>query len=351
MNMQALQFSAPFGFLLSIPVMYGFSPAAPLLAPLAILVVLLVTEQIGRDSERTYAASRAFRLLPILYISAQLAVIVWALEIVASDAHTFEAFASLAISVGACAGVFGMLAAHEMVHSRLHQERRLGMLMLFGMSYPHFRIAHLHGHHRYAAMERDASTARFGESFYGFLLRTIPAQILIAWSFERRRTHAKPAPLLHNRVIVGALLLAVAYGALLIKQPICAAFFATESAVAILVLELFNYVAHYGLVRHVHGGTVEPLAEHHSWNSPGLGNILIFNMGRHSDHHRNPANSYEGLHPVPAAPELPFGYAGAILLALVPALWRAAMDHRVKRPAAKSRKRGYSGESPAATMP
>jgi hypothetical protein len=38
--------------------------------------------------------------------------------------------------------------------------------------------------------------------------------------------------------------------------------------------------------------------------------------------------------PVASAPELPMGYAGSILLALVPPLWRRVMDRRIGRLAA-----------------
>lgn len=345
--MQALQFAGPFGFLLSIPVLYGISPAAPLLTPLAILLGLLTTEQLRGGTEGRDKPS-ALRLLPLLYIPLQLGVIVWAMSAMDSSPLPFVA---LAISVGACTGVFGMLAAHEMVHSRLHWERRLGLLMLFGMSYPHFRLAHVHGHHRYAATVADASTARFGESFWSFLLRTVPTQIRVAWNFERRRTRLKALVALQNRVTQGAFVLMSLYAALLLLQPRAAAFFAGQSAVGILVLELFNYVAHYGLLRSTRREGLEPFADHHSWNSQGVGNLLIFNMGRHSDHHRNPTISYEQLQPVTPAPQLPFGYSGAILMALVPPLWRAVMDHRIKPVAAKPTESGYSGESPAAAMP
>ena len=111
------------------------------------------------------------------------------------------------------------------------------------------------------------------------------------------------------------------------SAPRALAFFLCESAVAIIVLELFNYIAHYGLTRRRDAaGRLEALSDHHSWNSSNvLANSLIFNMGRHSHHHRQPAVSYQRL-AMRDAPELPFGYAGSILLALAPPLWRRVMD-------------------------
>jgi alkane 1-monooxygenase len=109
-------------------------------------------------------------------------------------------------------------------------------------------------------------------------------------------------------------------------------FLAAESAVAIAVLEMFNYVAHYGLIRERDaGGRLEPFAPHHSWNSSNvLANPIIFNMGRHSDHHTRPSVPYQTLRYIAEAPELPAGYAGSILLALVPPLWRRVMDPKIQ---------------------
>lgn len=102
---------------------------------------------------------------------------------------------------------------------------------------------------------------------------------------------------------------------------------------ASIVLEMFNYIAHYGLTRRKVSGTHwERLDDRHSWNSSNVvANLVIFNMGRHSFHHRQPATSYESLQFLEHAPELPFGYAASILLALVPMLWRKVMDPRVQR--------------------
>ncbi len=101
---------------------------------------------------------------------------------------------------------------------------------------------------------------------------------------------------------------------------------------AIAVLEMFNYVAHYGLIRERDAGRrLEPFAPHHSWNSSNvLANPVIFNRGRLSDHHTRPSVPYQALRYIEEAPELPAGYAGSILLALVPPLWRWIVDPKVQ---------------------
>ena len=126
-------------------------------------------------------------------------------------------------------------------------------------------------------------------------------------------------------------------------------FFAIQSAIGIVMLELFNYIAHYGLVRRVGPlGQIEAFDDRHSWNSSNvLANAIIFNMGRHSDHHRRASTSFEALAYVRKAPELPAGYAGSIMLALVPALWRRVMDPAV---AALDRKGDAQAASALATF-
>jgi alkane 1-monooxygenase len=333
MRLGPLRFAAPFAFALSIPLLYYLiGPAAPFLTVVLLLVALIGAEGISVRGDGPAAPdSRAFRLLPNLYVPVQLGVIAWALAVARHADAT--GFAALALSVGVTTGVFGVLAAHELVHGHNKAERFVGLAMLTGMSYRHFRVAHVFGHHRWAATKRDAASARLGEGFYGFLLRTVPGQFADAWAIERRRVAARGGNLLGHRIARDVVAMALLYGVIVIFAGMRgAALFAAESAIGIVVLELFNYIAHYGLQRRSTGAGHEPFTERHSWNSSNaLANALIFNMGRHSWHHARPASSYESLKWAPAAPELPAGYAGSILLALVPPLWRRVMDPAVQR--------------------
>ena len=110
------------------------------------------------------------------------------------------------------------------------------------------------------------------------------------------------------------------------------AFFLAVAFVAITLLETFNYIAHYGLTRRIDGrGRIERLGPRHSWNSGRrMNNAALFNMGRHSDHHRHMTRAYDQLEPLSDAAELPSGYAAALLLATVPPLWRRVMDPRAR---------------------
>ncbi|HEY1707433.1 MAG TPA: alkane 1-monooxygenase [Rhizomicrobium sp.] len=326
----SLRYSGAFAFLFSIPLLFAFAGAGAALATvIAVPLVLIGAEFLwpAREAPVSVDIGQLFRILAIFYIPCQLAVTLWAAFIVARVDTSALAFVSLALATGITMGVFGMLVAHEMIHSRDRVENTLGVLMLTGMSYRHFRIAHVHGHHRYAATPRDPATARKGESYYAFLPRTLAGQFTDAWRFEAGRCQRAGSGILANRVFRDLLVMLALYALLwaaLGQRAV--AFLAIESAVAIMALELFNYVAHYGLVR----APDEAFTDRHSWNaSHPVGNALLFNMGRHSDHHRRAAAPYQTLQPVANTPELPAGYAGSMLMALIPPLWRRVMDRRV----------------------
>jgi alkane 1-monooxygenase len=333
MGLGAFRYAGPFLFVLSIPAFfYLAAPVAPVLTVLLLLAALIGAEGVSpRGTVPTTADARAFRLLPSLYVPVQIGVILWAA--LAARAVDAAAFVALALSVGVTTGVFGMLAAHELIHGHNRTEQTLGLAMLTGMSYRHFRVAHIFGHHRWAATARDPATARLGEGFYAFLLRTVSGQFTDAWRIENRRIAARGQGFLNHRVAGDVAAMIVLYAAIVFAFGWRgAALFAAQSLIGIVVLELFNYIAHYGLARTARTVGHEPFADHHSWNSSNIiANMLIFNMGRHSYHHTRPAASYQSLKWVPRAPELPAGYAASILLALVPVLWRRIMDPAVQR--------------------
>jgi alkane 1-monooxygenase len=196
----------------------------------------------------------------------------------------------------------------------------------------HFRIAHVFGHHRRAATAEDPATARLGQGLYAFLVRSVAGQLREAWTFEAQRLRriGHPPIGIESRMVryfaIEALFLFV-IGLASLRALL---FLLVVAAIAVTLLESFNYVAHYGLSRRV-GDDRRPerLAPQHSWNSArSMNNAALFNMGRHSDHHRRMTRSYQGLEPLARAAELPSGYAAALLTALVPPLWRRIMDPR-----------------------
>ena len=129
-----------------------------------------------------------------------------------------------------------------------------------------------------------------------------------------------PAGLLLLAALIGG-----AFGVLL---------FCLQAFIAILFLELANYVEHYGLVRqHLGDGKYEHIKPHHSWNSSReFTNYLLINLQRHSDHHYKPDRRFPLLqtYEESEAPQLPYGYPIMAAIALIPPVWRNMMNPKVR---------------------
>jgi alkane 1-monooxygenase len=105
-------------------------------------------------------------------------------------------------------------------------------------------------------------------------------------------------------------------------------FYFAQSIIAFSLLELVNYIEHYGIVRKQDSsGNYERVNPLHSWNASHLiSNFFLFQLQRHSDHHANAIKRYQVLNHYAESPQLPFGYPTMILMALVPPLWFARMN-------------------------
>lgn len=332
--MRLPRYLTSFAFLALLPLGMGLGGAWTFLAAVATpLCFVMLDAGLGADDAEAKEGSGA-RWLARLYVVAQLAATAAATIWVARPSTTLLEAAGLTVSAGVTTGVFGFLAAHEMIHSPDRRERALGLMMLASVGYMHFRIAHVHGHHRHAATRQDSASARLGEGLYAFLVRAVAGQFREAWTFEARRLRRTGRAVIgpDNRMLWYVAIEAALFAAIGFASPRALTFVIAVAALSIVLLEMFNYVAHYGLSRNIEpDGRPERLAPHHSWNvSRRMNNAALFNMGRHSDHHRVMTRSYEQLEPVLGAAELPAGYAAALLMALVPPLWRQTMDPRAE---------------------
>jgi alkane 1-monooxygenase len=109
-----------------------------------------------------------------------------------------------------------------------------------------------------------------------------------------------------------------------------AVLFVTAAIQGILLLETVNYIEHYGLQRRqLAEGKWERALPEHSWNSNHvIGRVMLFELSRHSDHHYLASRKYQVLRHHDNSPQMPTGYPGMMLLALVPPLWFKVMHNR-----------------------
>ncbi len=91
-----------------------------------------------------------------------------------------------ALSTGINAGSMGIVAAHALVHRREKWLQHLGLWYLVISGNPHLSIEHRLGQQRRGGTWDDPATARFNESYYQFLLRTIPGQWRSALDIEAK---------------------------------------------------------------------------------------------------------------------------------------------------------------------
>ena len=152
-------------------------------------------------------------------------------------------------------------------------------------------------------------------------------------------------------------LAAVYVGVAALLGPVGLGLFVVQGVIAWTLLEGINYIEHYGLRRaRLASGRYERVRPEHSWNSAHrVSNYYLFNLARHSDHHYLASREYDRLRHHEAAPQLPTGYAGMVMLALVPPLWFRVMNPRVEAWNARqghdaSAKGGERASEPAAAI-
>ena len=308
-----------------------------------IYVVLPVLDTlIGLDTrnpakQESAFTSSLFGLVTWLALPVQTTLIVaGAWHITAQPLTTLEVIGTT-LSIGASTGILGITVAHELMHRASRTEYALGACLMSLASYGHFCIEHVHGHHRRVATPDDPASARKGEGLYAFLPRTIVGGLISAWQLESARMQRrKRSPYsFGNRFLRLMALQAVLYVLFWNWFGLTGViYFAAQSAVAVFMLEVINYLEHYGLQRtEVSPGKFEAVDQRHSWNSAHrLSNWFLFNLARHTDHHWHAGRRYQALHHVPDAPQLPAGYGTMFLVALVPPLWRFIMDRRLADP-------------------
>lgn len=289
-----------------------------------------------RDEVPTLEAQGYYRLLSLATVPMLLAMLVWSAWIFVSYAGwSWVGQLGWVLSVGTVMGAIGITVSHELIHKDAALEQNAGGLLLAAVCYAGFKVEHVRGHHVHVSTPEDASSSRFGQSLYAFLPHAYKHNFLNAWRLEAERLQRRGLPALHwrNELIwwyaISALLLlgfSLAFGWL------GALFFLGQALMAFTLLEIVNYVEHYGLHRRkLDNGRYERTTPHHSWNSNFLlTNLFLFHLQRHSDHHAYAKRRYQVLRHFDDSPQLPNGYAGMIVLALFPPLWRAIMDPKVR---------------------
>ncbi|HDR9101120.1 TPA: alkane 1-monooxygenase [Burkholderia vietnamiensis] len=277
--------------------------------------------------------SRYYRWIVYLATLVEYVAFFMCVRIVGTHALAWYDYLGFALSLGAATGI-SINTAHELGHKTNRFERWLAKITLAPVAYGHFFVEHNRGHHVRVATAEDPASARFGESFWAFLPRTVAGSIRSAWRLEKARLErlGRSPWTWRNEVLHAWAMTVVVWGiAIAMAGPVVIPFLVIQAAYGASLLEVVNYVEHYGLGRRkLPSGRYERCTPQHSWNSNHVvTNLFLYQLQRHADHHANPTRSYQALRHFDDSPQLPAGYATMILFAYVPPLWYRVMNPRV----------------------
>ena len=302
-----------------------------------VLDMLLGKDSLNPDEETDVprmVGERFYKAITLGWVAGFAALLVWSMLELASGTFSLVGSIGWIVSIGIVGGL-GINVAHELIHKDEKLETRAGGFLLSLVCYAGFKVEHLRGHHVHVSTPEDASSSRYNQSLYNFLPQAYMRNFLNAWKLEAERLQRQGHKALswRNELIwwysISALALTgftIAFGWL------GAVFFLGQSFIAFTLLEIVNYLEHYGLHRRkLENGRYERTGPEHSWNSNYfLTNVFLFHLQRHSDHHAWAKRRYQILRHHDVAPQLPAGYSAMIVLAMFPPLWRRVMNPRVE---------------------
>ncbi|MFY0643226.1 MAG: alkane 1-monooxygenase [Bacteroidia bacterium] len=311
----------PFNYLITIVISFG-------IIPILELFLNPVTANYEVKSKKSYNS--------LLYLVAVLhyILLLWFLTIVSENKLTIAESVGIVSTMGILCGVYGINVAHELGHRKEKQDQIVAQSLLLTSLYMHFFIEHNRGHHKKVGTPEDPATARINESIYVFWIRSIVGSWISAYRLEKERLKriGKPVFSISNQFIRFQII-QFAFLCLIVIffSWISLIFFLASALIGIVLLESINYVEHYGLQREkLNDKVFAGIAPEHSWNSNHpLGRYILFELSRHSDHHQNSSTIYPELKSQSEAPQLPTGYPGMMLLALIPPLWKRVMNKRL----------------------
>jgi alkane 1-monooxygenase len=343
MRLRAIKYTSPIILFILAGIAFtqkGWLTALPLLQtwillPLIELFIRPDTRNLSAAEEELVKQDRLYDYIIYSIVPLQFAALLLFLFSMQEPGLTGWEITGRIFSMGLLCGTFGINVAHELGHRVNRMEQTLAKALLLTSLYMHFFIEHNKGHHKNVATPEDPSSARYNESIYFFFYRTVVFSYLSAWHIAgtEQRKKGRSAFSIYNEMLQ-AQLIQIAFVALIYVAfgGWITLYFIAAATIGFLLLEAVNYIEHYGLQRKATGpGRYERTLPVHSWNSSHvIGRIMLFELSRHSDHHYLASRKYQLLRHHEEAPQLPTGYPGSMLLALLPPAWFYVMNKKIK---------------------
>jgi alkane 1-monooxygenase len=344
MNIKALKYLSPVivyvlawlaftqtGWLTWCPMLYAW-----VLLPLAELFINPDAKNMSAAEEDLAKKNSIYDYMLYIIVVLQFAMLYKFLSVIQQHYLQWWEITGRVWTMGLLCGTFGINVGHELGHRVNKFEQALAKALLLTSLYMHFFIEHNKGHHKNVATPQDPSSARINESIYTFYFRTIIFSYLSAWKIANDEMRKKGLSILNiKNEMVQAHFIQLLFVSLILfvfSWPVTL-YFLCAAAIGILLLETVNYIEHYGLRRkQVTEGKYERALPEHSWNSNHiLGRLMLFELSRHSDHHYLASRKYQVLQHHDNAPQLPTGYPGSMILALIPPAWFYVMNRKIKQ--------------------
>ena len=293
-------------------------------------------ENMSENEEEMVRKDRIYDYLLYLQVPIQYIFMVIFLYSITEQGLTLFEYIGRVLTFGVACVSLGINVGHELGHRAKPYERIMAKALLLSTLYMHFIIEHNRGHHKRVGTDEDPASARYGEIIYLFMARSVIFGYISAWKLERARLKAKGLSfwslsneMIRFQFIQLALLVLIYYGFGLLGMLS----FMAAAIYGFLMLEVINYVEHYGLRRKKDAeGKYEKILPIHSWNSNHMvGRIMLFEISRHSDHHYKASRKYQTLRHFDEAYQMPTGYPGMILLALLPPIWFYVMHRHIAK--------------------
>ncbi len=320
-----------YGWLVWLTLVYAF-----VIIPLLELLVRPSRHNMDEASEQIAREDPFYDLVIYAVLPVQLLLLLVFCFSIGEEGLTTAEMAGRITAMGVLCGTFGINVGHELGHRNKKHEQIIAKILLLSSLYMHFFIEHNRGHHKKVSTSEDPASARKGQTVYGFWLKSVTGSYLSAWRLEQQRLarNGQHWFSLKNEMLVFQLLQVLLVTAIWLTFSMQVALaFVLAAFIGILELETVNYIEHYGLQRaKKDSGRYERVMPWHSWNSDHVvGRLMLFELSRHSDHHFNASRKYQVLRHYDEAPQMPTGYPGMMVMALVPPIWFAVMHRQLGR--------------------
>jgi xylene monooxygenase subunit XylM len=243
---------------------------------------------------------------------------------------TILAYAGCVISATFMGAVPNVGIAHELWHRRGAFQRRIGYVMGVFWGDPIRDLAHVYTHHIHVGTPKDSDTAYRGESVYTFIFRATWGALKEGLKIEKefQRKMGRSLWSWRSRVPRALLLIALVIGSFyFVSGWLGAALVTCTLILAKMLVEMFNYTQHYGLIR-AEGTSFEP---RHAWeHRTPFSRTAGLEITTHAHHHNDSYVPHYALVPSDIDNKMPTIIL-CFMMALVPPIWFWFVKPKLKK--------------------